>query len=192
MRGRPTFRLGRLGRSGQAGFTLIELSISLVLLLLALALSAQLLMETSQLLAETSGESLDTPVPLVIARIRGDVQAAVGAFPVFDEEGALVSVVIQKLEEQILYEKRGLALYRRVVPAGGGPQRTGLLWPGVTDWSCSRIHPKGLIELEVTYHRRRVPRTPLPALPASRGALTERLTQRMFLLPRGAGLGDTW
>ncbi len=177
--------------SGQAGFTLIELSISLVLLLLALALSAQLLMETSQLLAETSGESLDTPVPLVIARIRGDVQGAVGAFPVFEED-ALARVVIQRLDEQILYEKAGSVLYRTVIPAGGGAPQTGFLWRGVTDWSCQRIEPKGLIELTVTYHRRNVPRTPLPSLPALRGPQTGRLTQRMFLLPRGGGLGETW
>ncbi len=185
-------RAAPAARSGQAGFTLIELSISLVLLLLALALSAQLLMETSQLLAETSGESLDTPVPLVIARIRGDVQGAVGAWPVLDAEGALVRVVIQRFDEQILYEKTGPALYRRVIPIGGEPRRPGLLWRGVTDWSCRQLHLKGLIELEVTYRRRSEPHTPLPALPASRGALTERLTQRIFLLPRGGGLGETW
>ena len=29
-------------------------------------------------------------------------------------------------------------------------------------------------------------------LPAYRGPLSEKLTQRMYLLPRGGGLGDKW
>jgi prepilin-type N-terminal cleavage/methylation domain-containing protein len=179
-------------RSGQAGFTLIELSVSLAVLLVGLALAAQLLMETAQLFAEASGESLDTPVPLVIARIRGDVQGAAGAYPVFAADGSLVRVVMQGLAGQIFYEKLGLALYRTVELDDGSPPRTTLLWPGVTGWSCQRIEPKGLIALEVTYRRRSVPHTPLPVLPAVRGPVTEALTQRMFLLPRGAGLGETW
>jgi prepilin-type N-terminal cleavage/methylation domain-containing protein len=184
-------RGGSPSRSGQAGFTLIELSISLVILLVALAIASQLLMETSQLFAETSGESLDTPVPLVIARIRGDVQGSVGAYPVFDDDGSLARIVIQDVDRQVFYGKASGDLYR-TVELDDGSRRTSLLWRGVTGWSCQRIDPKGLIELEVSYRRRSVPHTPLPALPALRGPVTEELTQRMFLLPRGAGLGETW
>ena len=184
-------RGGRTSTSGRDGFTLIELSISLALLLVALAIAAQLLMETSQLFAETSGESLDAPVPLVLARIRADVQGAAGAYPVLDEDGSLARIVIQGVEGQILYERAGPDLVRTVVPADGSP-KTALLWRGITNWSCSQVGPKGLIELAVSYRRRTVPHTPLPALPAVRGPVTEELTQRMFLLPRGAGLGETW
>jgi hypothetical protein len=148
-------------------------------------------METSQLFAETSGEALDAPVPLLVARIRGDVQGAVVVFPELDEEGALERVVIRRFGEQVFYEKKGTALYRTVEPDGGG-RHIGLLWPGVVAWSCRRLEPKGLVELEVSYRRRSLPRTPLPALPALRGPVTELQTQRMFLLPRGAGLGETW
>lgn len=185
-------RGGSPSPSGQAGFTLLELSISLVLLLLALAIAAQLLMETSQLFAETSGESLDTPVPLVIARIRADVQGSAGVYPVVDEGGALVRVVLQGVDRRIFYGKAGGDLYRTMELDDGSPAQTTLLWRGVADWSCSQIGPKGLIALEVTYRRRSVPHTPLPTLPAIRGPVTEELTQRMFLLPRGAGLGETW
>jgi hypothetical protein len=170
----------------------VETAISLVLLLLALTLAAQILLETSQLFAETSGEGLDTPVPLVIARIRGDVQAAQGASLLLDEDGALDALVLQGLGERILYRKQGNALYRGVVPLNGDPPgRPVLLWPGVTRWDC-RILGSNLVDLEVAYRRRTVPRSPLPALPAFRGAVKEELTQRMYFLPRGAGLGDTW
>ena len=185
-------RGGSPPRSGQAGFTLIELSISLAILLVALALASQLLMETSQLFAESSGESLDAPVPLLIARIRGDVQGATGVVPVFDDGGALVRVEMEGLDSRISYTKLGVALYRTVQPMDGGPAQTALLWPGVIGWSCGRLEPKGLILLEVTYRRHSTPHTPLPVLPAVRGPVMETLTQRMFLLPRGAGLGETW
>jgi prepilin-type N-terminal cleavage/methylation domain-containing protein len=178
-------------RSGRAGFTLIELSISLAILLIALALASQLLMETAQLFAESSGESLNAPVPLLIARIRGDVQGSTGVVPIYDA-GVLVRVDVQGRDGRIYYEKMGVALYRTFEPWDGSPPRTALLWPGVTGWSCDRLEPKGLILLEVTYRRRSTPHTPLPTLPALRGPLTETLTQRMFLLPRGAGLGETW
>lgn len=180
-------------RSGQTGFTLIELSVSLAILLIALALASQLLMETSHLFAESAGEAVDAPVPLVIGRIRGDVQGATSVLPIHDKSGALLQVVISGLDRQITYEKLGVALYRTVEPHdGSSPAQKALLWPGVTGWQCGRIEPRGLILLEVRYRRRTTPHTPLPALPALRGPLLETLTQRMFLLPRGAGLGETW
>jgi prepilin-type N-terminal cleavage/methylation domain-containing protein len=185
-------RGGSPSRSGQGGFTLIELSISLAILLLALAIASQLLMETSQLFAESAGESLDTPVPLVIARIRADVQGAAAAYPVLDVDGSLVQIVLEGFDRQILYGMAAGNLYRTMQFDDGSPEQITLLWRGVTGWSCRQLETKGLIELAVSYRRRAVPRTPLPVLPAIRGRVTEELTQRMFLLPRGAGLGETW
>lgn len=177
---------------GQAGFTLVELLIAMVLLVLALAVAAQLLLEASKLFAETSGESLDTPVPLAIARIRNDIQGAVGVAPVRDTEGALVQVAIQGYAGQIFYSKEGDTLYRTFVPRDELPQEPAPLWRGVKGWSCDRIPGTKLIDLEVIYTRRSTAHTPLPTLPVDRGPLTETLTQRMFLLYRGAGLGGTW
>jgi prepilin-type N-terminal cleavage/methylation domain-containing protein len=177
---------------GEAGFTLVEMTISLSLLLVALLLAAQVLEETSQLFAETSGEALDAPVSLVIARIRADVLGSLGVVPIPDEDGNLVGVSIQGFGHQILYRKLGDALFRTVVPQNGDPPgKPVLLWRGVKAWSCQIQGPR-LVELEVTYQRRTVSRSPLPALPAFRGPVQEDLTQRMYLLPRGAGLGDTW
>ena len=177
---------------GEAGFTLVEICISMALLLVALLLAAQILMETSQLFAETSGEALDAPVPLVIARIRADILGSTGAFPILDEEDALSAVAVQGIGQRIVYQKEGEDLFRTVVPLNGDPpQKPVLLWRGVTNWDC-KVHGGNLVELKVTYRRRTVPRSPLPTLPGLRGPVTEELTQKMYLLPRGAGLGDTW
>ena len=182
---------------GEGGFTLVEISIALVLLMLALLLAAQLLMETSQLFAETSGESTDTPVPLVISRIRGDVQGAAGAYPEVAEDGSLIAVtMVGGPVGRIVYTKQGLDLVRTVVPEGGAPPGPpAVLWRGVTGWSC-RLVPGAsginLLDLAITYRRRTTPHTPLAVLPAYRGPAVEELTQRLFLLPRGGGLGDAW
>ena len=191
MKRRPPSRPLAPGR--EAGFTLIELVLAMALFLLGLALATQILMETAQLFAETSGEALDTPVPLVLARIRADVQGAVSVFPIEDPDGELVTLAIQGFGRQIFYQKQDEALYRTVVPASGPPKKPTLLWRDVTAWKCKMLGPNlNLVNLEVTYRRRSVPRTPLPRLPAFRGSLTEELTQKMYLLPRGAGLGSTW
>jgi hypothetical protein len=172
---------------------LIELALAMAVFLVALSLATQILMETAQLFAETSGEALDTPVPLVLARIRADVQGAVSVFPIEDADGELATLAIQGFGGQILYQKQDEALYRTVVPASGPPKKPTLLWRDVTDWKCEMLGPNlNLVNLEVTYRRRTVPRTPLPRLPAFRGPLKQELTQRMYLLPRGAGLAGSW
>lgn len=177
---------------GAAGFTLVEMAISLSLLLVTLLIAAQILTETSQLFTEASGEALDTPVPLVIARIRADVVGSSGAIPIPGKDGTLSSLAIQGTGRQIVYQKAGGSLFRRIVPLNGDPpEKPRLVWRGVTDWDC-RILESHLVELEVTYLRRTTPHSPLPTLPVNRGPVTETLTQKMYLLPRGAGLGDTW
>lgn len=182
----------RTSQRGEAGFTLVEICVSMALLLVALLLATQILMETSQLFAETSGEVLDAPVPLVIARIRADVLGSTSTVPVPDKDGTLGAVSVQGLDRRIVYQRVGDALFRTVVPLNGDPpEKPMLLWRGVTDWSC-RIHGSNLVELAVTYRRRTIPHSPLPTLPGMRGPVTEELTQKMYLLPRGGGLGDTW
>ena len=178
----------------QGGFTLIEISIALVLMMLGLLLAAQLLMETSKLFAETSGEAVDTPVPLVIARIRGDIQGSAAAAPVFLANGSLAAItMVGGPEGEVVYAKQGTDLFRSVVPLDGDPPKPPvLLWRNVTAWSCQIVPGTNLVDLQVTYRRRSEPHTPLAVLPAWRGALNEELTQRMFLLPRGGGLGSSW
>ena len=179
--------------AGQKGFTLVELLFSLVPLLLAVALASQLLLEASKLFVEAQGEAGDTPVPLAIARIRNDVQGAYRVDPVTDQNGRLTQIDIRKFDGQIFYRLEGDSLYRTFHRKGEElPQEPALLWRDVASWRCQRVDDTSLIDLEVTYTRRSTPRTPLPTLPAFRGRLREVQTQRMFLCPRGGGLGWTW
>jgi hypothetical protein len=185
----------RKDSGGQGGFTLIEISIALLLMMLGLALAAQLLMETSKLFAETAGEAIDTPVPLVLARIRNDVQGSAAVAPVLQVDGSLAAVtMVGGPDGEVVYTRQGTDLFRSVIPANGDPPRPpSLLWRGVTAWSCQIVAgTTSLVDLQITYRRRSVPHTPLAVLPAYRGPLTEELTQRMYLLPRAGGLGDTW
>ncbi len=179
--------------AGQKGFTLVELLFSLILLLLAVAISSQLLLEASRMFVEAQGEAGDTPIPLAIARIRNDIQGAYRVEPVTDRDGRLTQIDIRNFDGQIFYRLEGDALYRIFHRKGEDlPQEPALLWRDVVSWRCQRVTETSLIDLEVTYTRRSTPKTPLPVLPAYRGQLREMQTQRMFLCPRGGGLGWTW
>jgi prepilin-type N-terminal cleavage/methylation domain-containing protein len=172
----------------QAGFTLIEMTIVLVLMLVGLLIAADLLMETSRLFAETSGEAIETPIPLVIARIRADVQGSTAVTPELNLDGTrLDKVHIRALGEEILYQKLGDSLYRTVVPDYGPPEDPEVLWHGVTDWTCTAGDKSSPVWFSVSYLRRATPHTPLPVLPFYRGPLSEPWTEKFYLLPRGNG-----
>jgi prepilin-type N-terminal cleavage/methylation domain-containing protein len=92
-------------RRRQAGFTVIEMTIALVLLLVGLMIAADLLMESSRMFVETSGEALDTPAALTDARIRNDVQGATSVTPQISRtDGSLVAVHVQGGGEDVVYQ----------------------------------------------------------------------------------------
>jgi prepilin-type N-terminal cleavage/methylation domain-containing protein len=172
----------------QAGFTLVEMTIVLVLMLVGLLIAADLLMETSRLFAETSGEAVDTPIPLVIARIRADIQGSTAVEPELNLDGTrLDKVHIRALGQEILYQKIGDSLYRTVVPDSGPPKDPEVLWHKVTDWTCTTGGKSAPVRVSVSYQRRTIPHTPLPVLPYYRGALSEPRIETFYMLPRGNG-----
>jgi prepilin-type N-terminal cleavage/methylation domain-containing protein len=171
----------------QAGFTIVEMTIALVLLLVGLLIAADLLMESSRMFVETSGEALDTPAPLAAARIRADVQGATSVTPQLSLDGTLDSVHVQGGGPEIVYQKTGTTIYRVLYPASGPPQDPVVLWRGVTAWSCEAGGQDAPALLSVTYKRRSTPHTPLPVMPVYRGPLSEEVTEALYLLPRGNG-----
>jgi prepilin-type N-terminal cleavage/methylation domain-containing protein len=172
----------------QAGFTIIEMTIALVLLLVGLLIAADLMMESSRLFVETSGEALDNPAPLAAARIRADIQGSTSVTPQYSliDTNKLDSVHIRGGGQEIVYQKTGDAIYR-VVSVAGLPEDPVILWRGVKDWSCDPGSTGAPAFLKVTYLRRSTPHTPLPVLPAYRGPLTEEVTEALYVLPRGNG-----
>lgn len=181
-------------RRRQAGFTLIEMMIALVLLLVGLMITADLLMESSQLFVETAGEALDNPAPLAAARMRADIQAATSVTPQLSPlDGTLDSVDVQGGDQEVVYQKIGDVIYRSVSLFPGSPPKDPTpLWRGVTSWSCEAGSTDAPAILTIAYKRRTTsrrttPRTPLPVLPVYRGPLQEEVKEVLYVLPRGNG-----
>jgi prepilin-type N-terminal cleavage/methylation domain-containing protein len=170
----------------QAGFTLVELLVSLVITMLALALAAQVLMESSQMLVDAAAEQADAPMPLVVARLRGDVRAA-ASFQVVGStlllEGHPAGAVV--------YERVGEELRRTVLDGSGGVLGSAPALRGVTGWSCFPAGP-GLLGVNLVHRRSALRRGPLPALPARRGPKQEERSELFLVAPRGSGLGERW
>jgi len=178
-------------RPSSRGFTLVEVMISLVLFMIGAAFAAQLLMETSQQLADAAAEQVEAPMPLVRARLRSDVQASHDAACVQrpgepPEEirltGHPAGTVIYRVDEGILA--------RRVEDDHGRPLGDGPVLRGVESWSCA--DGGGLLFLQLTYRRRAVRRTPLVVEPGARGPLTETRVESLLVAPRGGGLEAGW
>jgi prepilin-type N-terminal cleavage/methylation domain-containing protein len=176
--------------SRAAGFTLVELLVSLLLLLLALALAAQILVESSQMLADTAAEQVESPLPLAVARLRADVLGSASFSALQDNlllEGHPAG--------SVLYELAGDELRRIVLDAADEracePAGESVLLRGVAGWRCSEVGPR-LLAVTIRYRRRAVRPSPLPTLPAHRGPSREERTETLLLAPRGAGLGESW
>ncbi|HYN22698.1 MAG TPA: prepilin-type N-terminal cleavage/methylation domain-containing protein [Thermoanaerobaculia bacterium] len=170
----------------QAGFTLVELLVSLVITMLALALAAQVLMESSQMLVDAAAEQADSAMPLVVARLRGDVRAAASFHvvgPALLLEGHPAGTVV--------YERAGEELRRTVLDGTGQILGSAPALRGVTGWSCIPVGP-GLLAVTLAHRRSTLRRGPLPALPAQRGPKQEERSELFLVAPRGAGLGESW
>jgi prepilin-type N-terminal cleavage/methylation domain-containing protein len=175
-------------RRPDSGFTLVELLVSLLLVLLALALAAQILVESSQMLADAAAEQLEAPLPLATARLRSDILGA-ASFTVLDGGDRLL------LEGHpagtVLYERAGDELRRIVLDAGGEPLGESVLLRGVAAWRCQGSGSR-LVAVTIRYRRRAIRPSPLQTLPAHGRPGGEERTETLLLAPRGAGLGESW
>lgn len=168
------------------GFALLELLIALVLVSLALALTAQLLMESSQMLTAAAAEQTDAPMPLVLARIRGDVRAS-GGFEIV--EGRLY--LFGHPAGTVVYDRAGRDLRRTVLDHHGTVLGSSPALRGVTQWSCGEVTPR-LLLVTVGHRRSRLRAGVLPQMPSQRGPVAEERTESILVAPRGFGLGASW
>jgi prepilin-type N-terminal cleavage/methylation domain-containing protein len=173
------------------GFALLELLIALVLVSLALALTAQLLMESSQMLTAAAAEQTDAPMPLVLARLRGDVRASGGFEVLAAEDGSARLFLLGHPAGTVLYERIGRDLRRTVLAEDGTVRGLSTALRGVTGWSCGAVGPR-LILVTVSERRSRLRPGVLPQLPSQRGPVSEERTESFLVAPRGAGLGISW
>lgn len=174
------------------GFTLIEVLVSLVLLMLAFALAAQLLMETSQMLADAAGEQIESSVPLAVARLRGDVLGSSSFTVLNDPDGGPPRLLLEGHPAgAVLYEKDGGEIHRLLLDDAGKPGAESVLLRGVRGWQCVAVAPR-LLLVDIRYQRRGQRPSPLPGLPAFRAPGTEEKSERLLVVPRGAGMGESW
>lgn len=165
----------------ERGFSLVELLIALVVVSLALALATQILMETSQMLADSAAEQIESPLPLVRARLRGDIQAAARADILRDGLGRMRDLRLSGPAGTVVYRQDDGVLWRSDTP----------LLRGVRSWECV-TDGSSLVVVTIVYRARGLRRTPLPNAPAARGPLEEERTETLLAAPRGAGLGLGW
>ena len=177
--------------AGGEGFSLVEVLIALALFLLAAAFVAQLLMETSQQLADAAAEQVEAPMPLVRARLRADVQASENAACVYwPDKTPKEAQMLRHPTGTIVYRVDRGVLWRRTLDDHGKVLGEGPVLRGVESWSC--LAGGGLIWIELKYDRRAVRRTPLVVAPEARGPLSETRVETLLVAPRGAGLEAGW
>jgi prepilin-type N-terminal cleavage/methylation domain-containing protein len=176
----------------QAGFTLLELLVTLVLVGFGLALAAQLLMETSQMMADAAAEQTESALPLARARLRADLQSCVEAQAVAGPNGRIAELRLAGHPAgTVRYRKVGRDLLRDVTADGTTWSGQTVVLRNVQSWDLLPL-PPGVVGLEIHTLRRAARHSPLPALPGTRGPADEERVETLVAVPRGGGMGAGW
>lgn len=185
--------------TAEAGFSLLEILVTLAVLAIGLALAAGILVQTQRMLAQGVAEVRAPEAALVVAHVRADLQAAAG---IGGGAGAGRSpwsrdrlVLLGTTGEAVVYERRedrlvrfGGVTDRRFRTAGEG--RTVL--PGLISWRWKA--DSRLVTVELIYDRPEVARWALVS-PRAAGPVAGRRqwsTERVSAAMRGGGLGWGW
>lgn len=168
-----------------SGFSLIEVMVALALFALAAAFAAQLLLETTQQLTDAAAEQAESPMPLVRARLRADIQASHTAECILRLDGTLEAVRLSDHPAgEVTYRVDERVLWRQV------EKDMDPILREVESWTCA--DGGGLLFMQLAHWRRAVRRTPLIVEPGARGPLNEPRMESLLVAPRGAGLGEGW
>lgn len=176
--------------AAQAGFSLIELLVSLVLVGLGLALAAQLLMETSQMLVDAAAEQTETALPLARARLRSDIQACTGTMTVPGLAGPELWLIGHPAGT-VRYRKVGREIRRDVAAGVGVWDSETVAFRNVQTFLVLSASTE-LVAVEIHVLRRAVRHSPLPALPGVSGPSDEERLETLVAAPRGGGLELGW
>lgn|GEM_PF-1681635 len=179
----------------QAGYTLVELLISLLLLVLVVEVAAQLLGETQQMLVDAGREALDPAAALVAVRLRADVLGASSAVAALKPDLSCAYLeLLGNPPGPIFYQLEAGTLFRTVAAAGGAPLVSSIVLRGATSFHCVTSSAGGptVVLLAYRYRRSRTRRSPLMLMPALWAPAREEVRESLILTPRGAGLGTAW
>ncbi len=182
-----------MSRPGQAGFTVLELMVSLLIVSLAVAIAAHLMAEAQRRSVIEQRRALETAVPIALKQLRADVSAALdgGGSALRGEplELVLPSGLI------VSYEQSGDQLVRRT----SDPVGQRVLLDGVTSFSWRWPGGLGipldddrqLLKIDVEYLRTRRS-GPQVAGGARVTAPQEVEQQTLWVMLRGGGSRAGW
>jgi hypothetical protein len=179
----------------EAGYTLVELLISLLLLVLVVEIAAQLLGETQQMLVDAGREALDPAAGLVAVRLRADVLSASSAIATVKPDLSCAYLeLFGNPPGPIAYQLKGGTLVRMVLDANGVPIVSSIVLRGATSFHCvtSSVGGPTVVLLAYRYNRSRTRRSPLMLMPALWAPAREEVRESLILTLRGAGLGTSW
>jgi hypothetical protein len=147
-------------RRGAAGFSVVEMVVTLAVLAVGLALVGRLLLESQLGLVRAQAE-LGNPLPrYALARLRADLQAALDVPSILPGWRSTAMTLLVEGGERISWGRSGDQLERVVVDALGRPRVRHVALRDVADWRWRPIAP-GLIDVEVVYRSRDTTRLPL-------------------------------
>lgn len=169
-----------------AGFTLLEMIVSLLVVSLILLLGLQVLLESRILLLKTDQE-IGRPLPQLFTRLlRRDVQGSRGILAP-RPSWTIEPLVLEAADgTRIRYERDAGAIERQLLDSSNELVNSRSLLQDVSSWQWRRLAP-GLVEVQVGYLQPRAPGSALaPGLARLReaGVEPEVLTLRFALRAR--------
>lgn len=188
----PNGAAGRTLRSGhgpvQAGFTLVEVVVTLAVLAVALALAAGILVETHRMMAQAGLELRAPASEEALDLLRAELQGAAGVSG--GPPGGIGwsrdrLVLVRPDGDRVVYERNGRRLLRRMEEG----ERTAV--PDLVSWRWRRDAPT-LVTVEVVYEGRRGPGGGIVSPRGRIEGTTEWRTRRLTAAVRGGGAQRGW